>query len=379
MQVLIAPNAFKHALDATAAAESIRQGLMESRLDCDCTCFPVADGGDGTGMLIVKKLGGKFVETSVHDPFGKLITAAFGLIDDGNTAVIEMASASGIGLVEAEQLNPLLASSFGTGEQIKAALDLGVKKIIIGMGGSATVDGGCGILAALGIQFFDKMGNKIGYTPESLEHLSFIDKTAIHPAIADCEFIVLCDVNNFLLGSQGAATIFGPQKGASAEGVEVLEKLLSNLSAISLRQTGKDMSGVVHGGTAGGAAAGLYAWINARLIDGISHFLELTGFDAALEKADIVITGEGSIDEQTLLNKAPIGVARKAKQKGIPVIGISGKLPLQISKSLHEYFDVLVPINHEPMELSVALRYTTANLKRTGFEIGNMIAIARLG
>lgn len=378
MQVLIAPNAFKHALDAAAAAECIRQGLMESRLECDCTCFPVADGGDGTGELIVKKLGGKFVETNVHDPFGESIIAGFGLIDDGNTAVIEMASASGISLVKSEQLNPLLASSFGTGEQIKAALDLGVKKIIIGMGGSATVDGGCGILAALGIQFFDEMGNRIGYTPESLEHLSFIDQTAIHPAVPNCEFIVLCDVNNFLLGSRGAATIFGPQKGASAEGVEVLEKMLANLSAVSFRQTGKDMSRIVHGGTAGGAAAGLYAWINARLVDGISYFLELTEFDAVLEKADIVITGEGSIDEQTLLNKAPIGVARKAKEKGIPVIGIAGKLPLQISRSLHEYFDVLIPISHEPMELSLALKHTSANLERTGFEIGNMISIGRL-
>lgn len=375
MRILIAPNAFKNSLDATAAANAIRVGLMESRLNCECNCFPIGDGGDGTCDLIVKRLGGELIETIVDDPFGKAVTANFGLVDDGKTAIIEMAHASGIGLVEADQLNPLRASSFGTGQQIKTALDRGVKKIVIAMGGSATVDAGFGILAALGLRFFDRYGNQLGYAPEELADLFSIDPTGLHPALSHCEIIVLCDVNNLLLGEQGSAKTFGPQKGASPEAVEILEKILSNMAAVSLQQTGKDMAAVERGGTAGGAAAGLYAWINVSLVNGIDHFLALTGFDVALENADLVITGEGSIDEQTLQNKGPFGVALRAKQKRIPVIGIAGKIPLEISPSLHGCFDVLLPISQEPLEIAAALKQTAANLKRTGYLIGNMLAV----
>ncbi len=376
MHVLIAPNAFKHALTAEEAAISIRNGLQQSRLDCTCECFPIGDGGDGTAGLIIKKCGGEWMNATVSDPLGRKINAPFGLIDEGKTAVIEMADASGIRLLTTEELDPLKALSFGTGEQIKIALDQGVQKIIIGMGGSATVDGSVGILKALGIRFLDTDGNELSNLPENLIHLASVDCSPMDTRIKGTALIVLCDVDNLLLGEQGSAAIFGPQKGASPEGVQKLDAALAKLAAVALQQTGKDMSAIKYGGTAGGAAAGLYAFLDARLVNGIDHFLELTGFEKALENAGLVITGEGSIDEQTLQGKGPFGVAFQAKQKKLPVIGLAGKVPLERNEKLQKYFDVLMPIGHQPLDLPAALASTEKNLARTGEVLGNLLALA---
>lgn len=375
MHILIAPNAFKNALDAEAAAAAIQQGFLQSNLSCTCECFPIGDGGDGTGELIIKKCNGQFVKAEVHDPLGKKINASFGVINNGKTAVIEMANASGIRLLKQDELNPLRATSFGTGEQIKAALDRGVKKIIIGMGGSATVDGACGMLQALGIGFLDRDGNALTNLPEGLIELDTIDVSGLDKRILDCEVIVLCDVANRLLGEEGAAAVFGPQKGASPEAVRKLDTALERYASVALQQTGRDMTAIKSGGTAGGAAAGLYAFLNAKLVNGIEHFLELTGFDAALEKADLLITGEGSIDEQTLQGKGPFGVAYRAKQKGVPVIGLAGKVPLHPSKDLQACFDALLAIGHQPSDLAAALSDTAANLTRTARVIGDLLAL----
>jgi glycerate kinase len=374
-RILIAPNAFKHSIDAEAAANAIKKGFMQSRLDCDGECFPVGDGGDGTARLIISKCHGRLVDTTVHDPFGRTLHTSFGLIDDGKTAVIEMADASGLRLLRTEELNPLLATSAGTGQQIKMALDSGVRKIIIGMGGSATVDGGTGIVKALGMRFLDADGHELTDMPGSLINLSAIDLSALDERILQTEVIVLCDVDNLLLGKQGAAAMFGPQKGASFNDVLQLDAALARLSEVTRRQTGKDITSIKYGGTAGGASAGLYAFMNARLVNGIEHFLQLTGFEASLEKADIVITGEGSIDEQTLQGKGPFGVAYMAKQKGLPVIGLAGKVPLTRNTALEKYFDALVPIGHQPLDLPAALLATADNLTRTATEIGNLLAV----
>jgi glycerate kinase len=220
MHILIAPNAFKHSLNAEDAASAIMEGLVLSKLDCTCECFPIGDGGDGTGELIIKKCEGELVNAAVYDPLGRKINASFGLIDEGKTAVIEMADASGIRLLQPDELNPLLATSYGTGEQIKVALDKGAKKIILGMGGSATVDGGCGILKALGIRFLNANGLDLQGLPGSLTELTSIDFSRLDERILDSEVIVLCDVDNLLLGEQGSAAIFGPQKGASVDDVK---------------------------------------------------------------------------------------------------------------------------------------------------------------
>jgi glycerate kinase len=375
MHILIAPNAFKHGLNAGDAACAIEDGLKQSNLNCTSECFPIGDGGDGTGELIFERCGGIRVSGTVHDPLGRKINASFGLIDEGSAAIIEMADASGIKLLELKELNPLITTSFGTGEQIKAALDSGAVKIVIGMGGSATVDGGSGMLKALGIRFLDKSGKELSNLPEGLTELASVDLSGLDPRIKKTELVVLCDVDNLLLGEHGSAAVFGPQKGASPQDVKLLDAALEKLAEVALRQTGKDMSSIQYGGTAGGAAAGLYAFLDAQLVNGIDHFLQLTGFDKALEKTDLVITGEGSIDEQTLQGKGPFGVAYQAKRRAIPVIGMAGKVPIKHHPGLQKYFDALMPIGHEPCNLSTALVYTKENLERTSIAVGNMLAL----
>jgi glycerate kinase len=338
MHILIAPNAFKNSLSADEAANAIAHGLKVSKLECTTTCFPIADGGDGTGSLIVERCKGQLIQKEVNDPLGRKIISQFGLIDNGKTAVIEMADASGLRLLKREELNPLQASSFGTGELIKFALDEAVSKIIIAMGGSATVDGGCGILSALGITFFDADGALLSAVPGSLASLNRIDVSELDPRIADCEIVVLCDVNNKLLGPQGSAAIFGPQKGATPADVIKLDNFLTLLDEVARKQTGMKMSELKYGGAAGGAAAGVCIFLNAKLVNGVEHFLQVTGFEEELSKANLLITGEGSIDLQTLQGKGPIGVAKRAKHKNIPVIGLAGKVPLDQNSELDEYF-----------------------------------------
>lgn len=377
MNIVIAPNAFKNSLDAQKVAEAIALGLSQSKLDCACKLFPVGDGGDGTGSLIIKHFNGKLIDTEVQDALGRKISASFGLIDNGRTAVIEMADASGIRLLKADELNPLITNTAGTGEMIRMALDKGVHKIIIGMGGSATVDGGTGILSALGVRFLNAEG-KLLTTPAELNELSTIDLSGLDKRVQNCEFIVLCDVGNKLLGSDGAANVFGPQKGADDRAVVQLEAILKKFAAVTLQQTGVDMASVKHGGTAGGAAAGLYGFLKAKLVSGANYFLELTDFNKALNNTDIVFTGEGSIDEQTLQGKAPFAVADWAKRKQIPVIGLAGMVPLQYHKELSKYFDVLLSIGNEPFDRNLALKHTHGNLVRTAKQVGNILSLISL-
>ncbi|HWZ36371.1 MAG TPA: glycerate kinase [Mucilaginibacter sp.] len=371
MNILIAPNAFKNALDAQSTAEAIAEGLSQSKANAHCRLFPVADGGDGTGDLLIKHLNGERIDAKVQDALGRPITTHFGLADNGRTAIIEMADASGLRLLKTDELDPMQANASGTGRLIKAALDKGANKIIIGMGGSATVDGGAGILSALGIRFFNKQGDELTATPAGLVDLDHVDSSNLDQRILKAEVIILCDVDNQLLGDEGAAAMFGPQKGASPQDLIKLDNFLRKLSSIALKQTGKDMASVKHSGTAGGAAAGMYAFLNAKLVAGADNFLKLTGFDEALKSTDLVITGEGSIDEQTLHGKAPAAVAIAARQKGIQVIGVAGKVPTEISAALNQYFDKLININKTPVDLETALKDTRQNLISTGKEIGD--------
>ncbi len=390
MHLLIAPNAFKNSLSAAEVAEAIRRGLDRSRLKgtrlpYSSECFPVGDGGDGTGDLLIERLGGHRVAAEVRDPLGRRIKTYWGLCSnygDISTAVIEMANASGLRLLDRQQLDPLKADSAGTGDLIRAALDQDrlasankkLKRIIVGMGGSATVDGGAGILQALGARFLNSDGQPLQGLPGSLTDLASIDRSGLDPRLGMIELIVLCDVNNPLTGPQGAAAVFGPQKGASPRDVQRLNEGLMRLAKVVKQQTGIDIATLPRGGTAGGAAAGLHGLLSARLTNGIDYFLDITGFDAALDRSDWVITGEGSIDEQTLQGKGPFGVARRAKKKGIPVIGLAGSLPVEITPGLKEYFDRLMPITPEPLELAEALRLTAVNLERTATQLGDWLA-----
>lgn len=377
MHILIAPNAFKHSLTANETADAIQEGLKRSGLNFTSECFPIADGGDGTGHLIVEKCGGVWHEYEVHDPLGRLIKASLGITDQGKTAVIEMADASGIRLLNPEERLPLMASSFGTGELIRFALDRQVEKIIIGLGGSATVDGGIGILSALGMKFRDADGLELAALPLNMSSFRQIDAAAFDNRVLKCHITVLCDVDNLLLGEQGSAAVFGPQKGASPEDVKFLDLALTNLSDLAFKSTGIKMNEIIHGGAAGGIAATLRAFLNAELVNGGEHFLQITGFKESLKTANLLITGEGSLDEQTLQGKGPFAVAKSAKEKGIPVIGLAGKVPLHDHPEMNKYFDLLFAIGNQPTDLETAMKYTASNLIRTSLAIGRFLSLSK--
>ena len=375
MHILVAPNAFKNSLSAESAAKAIRQGLLDSGFPCSIQCFPIGDGGDGTAALIVKKIKGHFESVRATNPLGEKIDCKIGFSEDLHTAVIEMADISGLKLLQQNELAPLHATSFGTGELLRKALDKGTGKIILGIGGSATVDGGCGVLQALGIRFLDKSKNALHVLPENLVQLDSIDVFGMDTRVEQTEFIILCDVNNFLLGEKGSAAVFGPQKGASPENVIKLEKSLTRLREVVLRQTGKDMNTILHGGAAGGVAAGLQIFLNAKLEQGIEYFLDNFRFDEELEKASLVITGEGSIDLQTLEGKGPYGVARRAKKKNIPVIGLAGKVPTEPNEKMDQYFDMLMEIGRPGEDLKTSMLHTAENLRHTAAQLGKMLEI----
>jgi glycerate kinase len=335
----------------------------------------VGDGGDGTGELIVQRFKGTRVSVEVRDPLDRNILASYGLIDSGRTAVIELASASGLRLLQREELDPLRATTFGTGQVIRSALDAGVRRILLAVGGSATVDAGTGILRALGARFLDSTGAELSSLPQGLTKLESIDLNNLDPRIRDCELVVLCDVENPLLGERGSARVFGPQKGASPDSVRALESGLAQFGRVVLRQTGVDVDFIARGGAAGGMPAGLYALAGAKLVRGIDYFLDLTGFDEALRNADLVITGEGRMDNQTLEGKAPMGVARRAREKGRRVVALAGSVDASATPALAKYFDEVRPIVPESTPLDVAFKDARRNLELAAFEWGDSLAI----
>ena len=375
MHILIAPNAFKNSLSASDSAEAIRRGLFASGLRCTTRTFPIGDGGDGTAALIIEHLNGYTIDVQTTDPLGRSRMSPIGFVNNGNTAVIELADSSGLRLLQTQELDPLHALSTGTGKLIRAALDKGVHQIILCVGGSATVDGGCGILQALGMKFLGHSQEELQGLPASLSQLSAVDLAGIDKRIFDSELIILCDVNNFLLGEQGAVSVFGPQKGGLPADLLLLETAMDRWREVALLQTGKDMNAIPSGGAAGGIAAALQVFLQAHLRQGIEYFLDITGFDEELEKADLIITGEGSIDRQTLNGKGPYGVAIRAKKKGIPVIGLGGSIARDAILDLDNCFDVLMAIGLQPEDISAAILHTAANLEYTAREIGKLVSI----
>lgn len=376
MHILIAPNAFKGSLGADEAAEAIARGLERSRLRCTCRYHPIADGGDGTAAILVRHFGGGMVTVPVHDPLGRPVPARLGCIRDHHAVVVELAEASGLKLLSEEERDPLRANTVGTGEMIRGALDRGAGEIILAVGGSATVDGGTGILRALGARFLNAAGRVLPDSPVALTELETVDLTRLDSRARTRAFTVLCDVANPLLGERGAARVFGPQKGAKAGDVEKLEAAMTRWSEVLREQFGVDVAAIPGGGAAGGVAAGLHAVLNAKLVSGMDYVLDLTGFDAALADADILITGEGSVDDQTLGGKAPFGAARRAHRKGVPVIALAGRVPLEPSDALRAAFDVVLAINTGPGSTNEALKSAVPNLERVALQVGNLLAFA---
>ena len=374
MHIIIAPNAFKGSLSAPQAADCIAHGFHESNLICQVTLFPIADGGDGTASLIADKMKSKSIKKTVHDPLGRKIDVHFGWVETSKTAIIEMSEASGLRLFKKEDLDPLKANTRGTGELIKAALDLGAKEIILGVGGSATVDGASGLLAELGVRYLDEHQLEILNFPEGLIALKSIDTSGLDARLKTCKIVVLCDVKNTLLGEKGAAAVFGPQKGANENQVLFLEKCLKQLNSITTQVLGVEMSAIIYGGAAGGVAAGLSAFLKAELVSGIDYFLDIMDFEKALTGQNMVITAEGGFDDQTLEGKGPAGVAKKAKKRNIPVVILAGSIPLEPGKEMQKYFDAMFPIGHGVVPLHEAILNTAKDLKRTACELGNVLA-----
>jgi glycerate kinase len=374
MRILIAPNAFKNSLPADAVAEAIRDGLQQSALAHESLLFPVGDGGDGTGTLITRQCNGETLTLPVVDPLGRPINAAFGIINNGHTAVIEMAAASGLRLLQQEELDPLRSSSYGTGLQVIQALDKAVTEILLCVGGSATVDGGCGLLQALGFQFLDHSEDLLTKLPAELDRLSVIDDSGADKRLRNCTITVLCDVRNQLSGDKGAAAVFGPQKGATPAQVQQLDAGLRKFARIIHQQKNIAVDTLEHGGAAGGVAAGLYGLLDAKLVNGIDHFLQLTGFVQALHNADLVITGEGSLDRQTLEGKAPFGVATRCRERSVPVIAMAGQVRIADEAILRKYFDQLICINKKNTSLDAALAMTRINLVHAAEKLGDRLA-----
>ncbi|MEM6844366.1 MAG: glycerate kinase [Bacteroidota bacterium] len=374
MKVLIAPNAFKGSLDAVAAAEAIQRGLEMSHLKPTCLPQPIADGGDGMLEVMLAQTDSQKLYATVEDPLGRPVKAAYGLIQDGKVAVIEMAEASGLRLLSSNERDPRKTSTFGTGQLILEALAQGVEEIVLGVGGSATVDGGLGIVQALGAKLTDKKGNKIPRGADGLAVLQNIDASGLDERLPHCIITVPCDVTNTLVG---AAEVFGPQKGASPELVAEIERYFLNYSNLVKEHLEKDIAHLPRGGAAGGVAAALYAFLNAKLVNGTEFLLSKSGFHTALHQADLLITTEGALDRQTQEGKGPFYVAQQAKAQGKSVIMLVGSVPQDYSPQDYSDYDAILPIGPRPQPLEEALMHTAQNLERTAYQIGNMLTIKK--
>ena len=324
MRICVAPDSFKESLSAVEAAEAIARGVRNVCAGIEVVSVPMADGGEGTVSALVAATGGRLVPARVTGPLGEPADAEYGLLGDGLAAVVEMAAASGLALVRPDRRNPMLATTLGTGELVKAALDRGARRIVVGIGGSATVDGGAGMAQALGARLLDESGREIPRGGGGLAKLHSIDLSKLDPRIRETEILVACDVDNPLTGPRGAAPAYGPQKGATPEMVRELSENLGRLAAVIRRDVGVDIEHMPGGGAAGGLGAGLVAFLNARLRPGIEIVMEAVRLDERMAGCDLVITGEGKLDQQTLHGKVPLGVARQAAEYRIPVIALAG-------------------------------------------------------
>lgn len=323
-RVVIAPDSFKGSVSAVAAARAIGRGVRRADEETVVDEIPMADGGEGTVEALVTATGGRYVDVAVQDPLGRPITARYGIIGGEGMAVIEMAAASGLPLLDRNERNPMKATTFGTGQLILDAVNRGIRDIVIGIGGSATVDGGTGMAQALGVRFADANGNALPGRGESLSAIRRIDVSGMHPFLADVKFTVACDVTNPLTGPEGAAAVYGPQKGATPEQVTLLDAGLANLAACVRRDLGIEVETVPGAGAAGGLGAGLMAFLSAGLVPGVDMVLSALNFEERLMGADLVITGEGRVDGQSAYGKTTAGVAEAAWEQSVPVILLAG-------------------------------------------------------
>ncbi|WP_318489970.1 glycerate kinase [Photobacterium leiognathi] len=377
MKIIIAPDSYKESLTAMEVATAIENGFRQVIPNAEYIKLPMADGGEGTMQSLVDASNGTIIEHSVTGPLGEQVNGFFGLMGDGKTAIIEMAAASGLHLVSPELRNPMLTTSFGTGELILAALDKGVEHIIVGIGGSATNDGGIGMAQALGVRLLDENNKQISYGGGVLDRLHRIDMSNIDPRLRSVKLEVACDVDNPLCGEKGASQVFGPQKGATPEMVTQLDNNLAHYAEIIKRDLGNDVKDMAGAGAAGGMGAALLGLFNAQLRPGIEIVMDAVNLADVLKDADLVITGEGRIDSQTIHGKTPIGVARTAKRFNKPVIGIAGSLSYDCNV-VHEHgIDAVFSVVPRSVSLAEALAEAAINVELTARNVAAIYALAR--
>lgn len=355
MKIVIAPQGFKGNLSALQVARAIVSGIKRVLPDAVTTIKPMADGGEGTVPALVDATGGKIMTKEVTDPLGGRVTAHWGLLSDKVTGVIEMAAASGLPLVPPEKRNPLVTTTYGTGELILAALESGCRKLIIGIGGSATNDGGAGMAQALGAKLVDSKGAALPFGGAALANLERIDVTTLDARLADCEVLIASDVTNPLCGAQGASAVYGPQKGATPQMVAQLDAALAHYADVIQRDLGVEVKNVPGAGAAGGLGAGLIAFLKAKVIPGIDVVIQASGLVESLKDADLVFTAEGKIDSQTAYGKVPTGVAKKAKEFGLPVIAIAGEVADDYRVVYQHGIDAVLSIAPGPISLSQSM------------------------
>ena len=370
MRVVVATDSFKGSLSSREVADTVEQGIRDCIPECDVIKVAIADGGEGTTAAIIENLGGEIVEIEVCDPLGRKILAQYDIIEESKTAIIELSSASGLPLLKIGERNPLVTSTFGTGEIVADAIRRGCRQSLIGIGGSATNDGGIGLLRALGFRFLDSNGMELIGGGEILEKIDDIDDSRALSELSECNFTVACDVTNPFYGEQGAAYIFAPQKGATPEMVEQLDRGLRNFARVIKEFSGVDIGEMEGAGAAGGVGGALKALLNATLVRGIDMVLDAIGFQQTIEECDLIITGEGKIDRQTTMGKAPSGVLAVANRSHIPTIAIGGSVEWceELQSSAFTAIEAVTP---EGMPLAEAIKAKTAknNIRHTAKRI----------
>ncbi|MGM0652191.1 MAG: glycerate kinase [Bacillota bacterium] len=355
MKIIIAPDKFKGSMTATEAAQAIARGLNSNFPDIQLKLFPLSDGGEGLVEAMAGATGGNILSTTVSNPLGEIVEASWAQINNGQCAVIEMSAASGLSLLPPVSRNPGVTSTYGTGELIRAALEKGCSEIIIGIGGSATNDGGAGMACALGAKLLDKEGRQLKPGGLELLKLERIDISGLDSRLANTSIKVACDVDNPLTGPHGASYVYGPQKGAGPEMVKQLDRALAHYAEVLKEAAGTDVEMVPGAGAAGGLGAGLIAFLGAELHSGIDLVLDTLNIDQHLDKANLLITGEGRLDKQSLRGKAPVGIARRAKKYGLPVLVLAGAVKID-SEDMHKAgITAAFSITDSPMDLEEAL------------------------
>lgn len=377
MNILVAMDSLKGSLSSYEANQAVVDGFTASSSDFNILTVPIADGGEGTVEALVYATNGHFIEKVVTGPLGKPVNARFGILGDKKTAVIEIAEACGLPLLSVEERNPLYTTSFGVGELILAAVEQGCHEIIIGLGGSATNDAGVGMLQALGYQFFNQDGALVGTGGAELKNIARMERNAVPKKVKDLKFRVACDVNNPLYGMNGAAYIYGPQKGATPEIIKELDDGLRTFAAVVLEQTGKNLQQISGAGAAGGLGAAFAGFLGAELESGVQLILDYVELEEKLRGVNLTITGEGKLDGQTSMGKAPAGIAHLSKKHGIPVIALAGDIS-DGDPSLHETgISSFFTIVSGPVDLDTAMdrEVTKLNLKRTAEQIGRLLKL----